>query len=369
MDVIDRVNELLDRAAALHEAAKLPAAEKAARQALALAEKELGPKDPNLAPILSTIARLRGERGDDDEAIVHLERAAALVGKLRNDPDAVAIEVDARRALGTMLIKKAAYPGARKELQTSLALGEKLYGKRHVEVARTLNSLGMLCKYTGRFPEGRKHYRRALAIFMAAEGPDSDDVAVLYHNMGGIEHAAGRFKAAEPPARKGVAIREKKLPPDDPILAEDIAALAAILDGLRKYEESEPIYLRVLQIFRKRGAHYDVAVNLHNLAAAHAAQGKHASSAKMYKESEGLKRKVLGSDHPDTALTVYCHGLLQHALGNHGEALAKVAEAEKVMRKSLGKGHPHTQDAARALGLMKNSGKKRATAERSRRRT
>ena len=49
-------------------------------------------------------------------------------------------------------------------------------------------------------------------------------------------------------------------------VAADIAALAAILDGQGKYDESEPLYRRVLAIFvRAYGAeHYEVAVNLNN---------------------------------------------------------------------------------------------------------
>ncbi len=237
---------------------------------------------------------------------------------------------------------------------TPVTLAEKTYGKQHIEVARGLNALGMLCKYTGRFVEGRL-YKRALVVATRAAGADSEDVAVIYHNIGGIEHAAGRYQHAEGPARLGVTIREKLLGPDHPSVAEDVAALAAILDGQERFAESEPMYERVLPLFRARRAHYDVAVNLHNLAAAHAAQHKFASAQKMYREAEKLKQKLLGDDHPDTALTAYGMGVLARARGDHDEALARIGRAERVFHKTLGMVHPHTVEARRTLAALEEA--------------
>jgi hypothetical protein len=53
-------------------------------------------------------------------------------------------------------------------------------------------------------------------------------------------------------------------------VAADIAALAAILDGERRYDESEPLYQRALCLARN----YEIAINSNNLAAVYHETGR-----------------------------------------------------------------------------------------------
>ena len=59
-------------------------------------------------------------------------------------------------------------------------------------------------------------------------------------------------------------------------MAGDLAALAALLDGQGKYDKAEPLYHRALKIFKRvyGEEHYEIAVNLNNLAALKHAKGK-----------------------------------------------------------------------------------------------
>ena len=64
-------------------------------------------------------------------------------------------------------------------------------------------------------------------------------------------------------------IREKALGQNHPDVAADITALAAILDGQKKYDEAEKLYQRALGIFQRVYGknHYEIAISLNNLAA------------------------------------------------------------------------------------------------------
>lgn len=83
-------------------------------------------------------------------------------------------------------------------------------------------------------------------------GPDHVALATLCHNLGGLEHARGQHARGEPWARRAVLLREAALGPDHPVVAEDVAALAAILDGLGQRDEAEALYWRAIRTFELR---------------------------------------------------------------------------------------------------------------------
>ena len=71
-------------------------------------------------------------------------------------------------------------------------------------------------------------------------------MASIWHNLGGLEHARGRPEIGEPYARKAWQLRRAALGDEHPDTVADEAALAGLLDGLGRYDESEPIYRKAL---------------------------------------------------------------------------------------------------------------------------
>ena len=142
--------------------------------------------------------------------------------------------------------------------------------------AARLNRLGLLCKAAGRYDEARAHYERALELVADAAAPDLDAVATLYHNLGGIEHARGQYAAAESFARRGVTVRSASAVLDPCALAADRSALAAILDGLERWDEAEALYRDALRAFEHDPGSrtWDIAVTLGNLGAQYAQRGR-----------------------------------------------------------------------------------------------
>jgi len=123
----------------------------------------------------------------------------------------------------------------------------------------------------------RRFYNQALAtakrnIAQGILGPDRLELATLYHNLGGLEHSRGRFAHAEPFARRAVEI----------------------LDGRVKYDEAEKLYKHALAAFRRiyGPCHYEIAVNLGNLAANKQAQGKHKAAANQRDVRAARRRRL-----------------------------------------------------------------------------
>jgi hypothetical protein len=100
---------------------------------------------------------------------------------------------------------------------------------------------------------------------MRFDPPELQFLASLHHNLGGLEFSRGRYAAGEPHARRAIAIRKRVLGAQHTSVAEDRAALAAILDGAGKKKEAERLYRSVLPLFEGARMRYDVAVNLSDL--------------------------------------------------------------------------------------------------------
>src|SRR5215813_9165484 len=94
----------------------------------------------------------------------------------------------------------------------------------------------------GHFDAARAFYERSLAIAEQHFGPLHPEVATIYHNLGGLKHARGCLRGRRAVRATSVEIRERIRGSDHVDVAADVPALAAILDGLRRYEESEPFY-------------------------------------------------------------------------------------------------------------------------------
>ena len=125
----------------------------------------------------------------------------------------------------------------------------------------------------------------------------------------------------------------------------DAAALAGILDGLERYDESEPIYRRALAAFEQiyGPEHYEIAVNLNNLANVRYARGAMAEAEALLRRALAMKEHILGRQHPDTALTVNNLGVLLQSAGKRAEARRLFRRALKTFQRVLGENHPKTQ--------------------------
>lgn len=319
-DPTDIAAELYNRSLELTGAEAL----RLANEALALFVEHCGENHPDVANVLTGIAGLSAPR----EAEGHAARAVAIwrkVAHLMEPEDAQVIGVEGLSAHGQALRELGRYP----EAERSLREAHDLAGD-----ARTANNLGVLYKFWGKFDEAAKLYDFALA--QAGEG-DSELLATLLHNIGGLAHARGDFAAAEEPARKAGEMRARLLGDDHVDTAADIAAYAAVLDGLGRYTESRPLYARAMAVFEKHYGrrHYEIAVNLHNLASVEWNEGHRERARALFEEALSIKLESLGADHPDTALTQHNFALLLEELGEKERSRTLLTEANATLERRL----------------------------------
>jgi Flp pilus assembly protein TadD len=153
-----------------------------------------------------------------------------------------------------------------------------VFGRRSLETASALNSLGVLYKSFGRLASATRVYRRALAIF-----------------------------GGHPEEGAGVASRRRG----------DCVALAALLDGVRKFAEAERLYRHAFGVFRRKlGAqHLEVAVTLNNLAALFATRGRFAEALPLFDRALADLRRRLSPRHPSVVACGRNRRLVRERLG------------------------------------------------------
>jgi tetratricopeptide (TPR) repeat protein len=338
--------ELQEQGWSLQAEGKLEQAAAAVGKALLLLEESDEANSPDAANLLNDLAEIESERQNFQDALVLAERAHSIEDQLGDGfagEGAAQIRARTMGLIGEICRMRGDFVRAEVSLKEALRIVTAEFGAVSEHVADARNNLAVLYKACGRFNEGQRLYQQALDSVVKLNGEDCLASSVIYHNIGGILHAKGDFTAAEPPGRKAWEISRRLLGEDDPRTLFDAVAYAAILDGLQRYVESEAIYRRALVIFEKTFGpeHYEVASNLHNLAAVLCTRGDLDEAEKLYRRALTIKEKLLGAESPDAALTRNNIGTLLNRKGRPREAAVMLQSAVEILHNRLAPNHPH----------------------------
>jgi tetratricopeptide (TPR) repeat protein len=215
--------------------------------------------------------------------------------------EAESIRTEALGRMGSALRGAGRYREAKDWLIRALQRAER-YGQG---LPSALNGLGGLYQCTGDFAEAERLFRHALSL----AAPDTDEAADAYRNLGALAHARGRYAEGEADAHRAWQIRLHLHGPGHPATLADACAYAAILDGLGRLEESEPMYWSALPLFHRifGGESLEIACILHNLANVRGALNDPQSAEALYWLAVAMREKLLGAGHPDTAWTMHCY--------------------------------------------------------------
>jgi tetratricopeptide (TPR) repeat protein len=202
-------------------------AEDWARQAAATLRR-IGGHDQTRASLEMHVAEVRRQRGQNDEAIAHLqraleldERAGASRGQLARDLNNIAVTLnDMRRADEALGYADRAIADLAEEV-----------GAEHPLVGTFISNRGEILARLGRHAEARAAFERALAIEAPSYGEDSPNLAYPLHGLGDSHLAERQARAALPPLERALWIREAR-ETDRTLVADTAFSLArALWDG------------------------------------------------------------------------------------------------------------------------------------------
>lgn len=300
------VNRPLDAIEALNELAVLMAngnrgvaAEKVARQSLALVERErdkgndadatrlielharalnsLGLAladqeqfDKALAAYQQSIA-LRRDLPSHERSVVNVNHNIALLylhwDKLA-EAEAIARETLAlrseldgaqsygvwgtRHVLGMVLNQQGRLREADTLQRQNLALALHLFGPDSSNTGGVYNELASINQDLGHYTEAVDYYQRALDVESRIAGEDSTDFMVALNNLATLQESRGDLEQASNLFRRSFALRVGKLGPDHSSALRGEANLARALMRGGRLEEARPMLERVLAVWSAR---------------------------------------------------------------------------------------------------------------------
>jgi serine/threonine protein kinase/tetratricopeptide (TPR) repeat protein len=316
-----------------------------------------------------------------------LDNAAARIDALDGEPE---VQAALLQAAGASYRNLGLYDAARPLLERSLRLRLQLRGERHLEVAESQHSLGVLRFRQGDTagaqalhraalatrrallppqdpritdsltglavalddaPEAEPLLAEALALRLRGSGPAHPQVGVLLNQLGMLRHSRGRVDEAERLYREAVAVQRRALGEIHPLTASSLHNLAALLRKQSRLEESEALFRKVLRIEERLydKDHPTLADTWGYLGHVLRDQGDLAGAEAAYRRSLEINRSRRGPDHRATLNALRNLGRLLTEAGRPREAEPLLGEALAGYRALYGPDHDKVRETEKLL--------------------
>ncbi len=284
-----------------------------------------------------------------NEALVVIQSAQSNLSEIKASiaPNiALSLEITTLSNLGNLQRIQGNYAEAEQTYKQAIELIENQATEEYQSKKNQLaNSLAIVYKYWGKFDAAESLYQKTLAILIEQYGSDNGEVAVIYHNLAGLNHARGDYQTAEIWAGKSYQLHVELFGVQDAKTIADGAAFGSILHGLNKWDEAISYFKEAITFFEDKfgSMHYDVALNLNNLAASEEAKGNLSAAEEAYRKALEIKIQILGESHSELAITLNNLASVLKQMGKKEEAKVFLERAKTIFETTLGKEHPNTQ--------------------------
>ena len=320
-----------------------------AERVVELKEQLAGPEHLETASSLYNLGAVHHERGDFSNALSAYERALSIRRqRLASDDPAIADGLD---HVAKALIRLERFDEARLTLERSMTIRE---GKSdQLALARTLELLGWLSRYSGNYVAAAAPAQRALTIRreLAPEHPDMVSVVEL---GGDVLYLRGDISRARDEWTDALALAVKTLGPQHPMIAEFDRRLALVARDLGNSQEERQLLESGLQIAERELApcNPELSALLIDLAGSASDDGDYDRSCKLFQRALSLSEKCLGPRHSRMATAIFNQGNLAKRMGDLVEAERLYARAVAIWSAALGPNHARVATGLEALARV-----------------
>jgi tetratricopeptide (TPR) repeat protein len=311
-------------------------------QALALAR--LGPEDPTHALARHNLGTVETALGEHAAAEEHLRAALAWrvvhLGERHHDT------VQTRTSLGQSLLRQQRGAQAEPELQRAWQdAGALATVEERVTIGVSLAA--------ARQALGKQQEALALAVEMdalaARDLPAGHPVALnAAAELAVLQQEQGREEAAGTLARV-LAAQELALGERHPTTTMTRSNLAAVLHGLGRFAEAEPLFRRSIELFAGPATGEDGILLRSNLGFVLEKQGKAAQAEAVLRPALRDAEQHLGRTHWLTGVVHKNLGVALKGLARFDEAEQELLAAHACLEQALGASHPNVKRTALAL--------------------
>ncbi len=322
-----------------YQAGDYPSAQRLAKQALILAEREFGHEHTYTLSSMDNLANLYETQGYFKKAEPFLLEGLALRKKIRGKQHPATLS--SMNNLAILYQNQGHYEKAKPLFVESLALSKKVSGKQHPATLAYMNNLAL-------FYEDQRHYEKAeplyievLTIGKKVLGKQHPDRLITMSNLARLYIDQGHYEKAEPLFIKSLTLK-KMLGKQHPATLGSMDNLARLYKAQGHFEKAEPLIIEVLTLRKilHGKQHPDTLESMNSLASLYIDQGYYEKAEPLFIEVLVLRKKVLGKQHPNTASSMNNLALLYVAQGHYEKAETLLVEVLVITKKVWGKQHP-----------------------------
>jgi len=216
------------------------------RSSLKMWQDLYGPDHPDLAEPLTSLAVLRHERGDYEEAELMYRNALAIKRKQYGGDEHEDV-MNILNNLALLLQDKGDLAAAEPIFRKILEIDRKLWGREHLYVAIDLNNLGRFLISKKDYAAGEPLLQEAIEILRKEQHPW---LSIGLSNFGELLTEKGDFQAAEPIFVEALTIGVKQLGDKNQDVAKLRSKYGLCLIKLKHFENAEEQLLAALPVLQ-----------------------------------------------------------------------------------------------------------------------
>ncbi len=257
-------------------------------------------------------------------------------------------------SLGLLSQRQARYHDAEAFHQRALDLRKHAPKPDHLKTAQSLHNLALLYGDLGEYQRAEQLYLDVLSLQERLQGADHPDVARTLNNLAQMYYHQGRYSQAKITYQHALAICERSLPAGHPDMIYPLDGLGALAEVEGNYQEAGEFYRQALaisdQAFGEK--HPETAHCVNKVADAAESQDNYPLAEPLYRRALSIGEQALGPEHPDVALFLNNLAFLVHRQGQYQEAEDLYLRALNIYEQALGPEHPYVANVLNNLGQL-----------------
>lgn len=330
-------------------------AEEAFRRELEMRDRLAGPDHPARANCIDHLGRSIRSAGNPGRALPYYEQALGLRKRYYAGTD----HPDLAGALNNLALvhSNLGHFGAADSLYgESLVMKRRIYKKDDIDLATTINNLGLARLEQGRLTEGTENLEEGVAMLRRTE-TDKPVLAAGILGLARAYYALGRYADALPLADEAAELRNDLYRGDHPALASAAAARGRLLWKTGKKAEGEKELRDGLAMsgrLHPEGHPFTASVMI-ELGSLLREDGRNAEAKRMLADALAMRRRELPEDHPHIAAALVELARAQIGTGDDADreqAETLLNEGEEILRKNFSGAHPLTADLHQGRGEL-----------------
>ncbi|MFC3531435.1 tetratricopeptide repeat protein [Vogesella facilis] len=276
------------------------------------------------------LANAMMERHQADQAELIFK---ALLQDSRQVPPSSLIEAEVQEGLAGVYLDRQQSKAAAKLYRRILSIRQQHLGAQHLEVAQTLNDLGVALGMQDQMSESEKLLKQALEIREQLAGHDSFPVAESLYNLSFNHMAPGQYQQAEPMMIEAIRIKQHVLRPDHPSMTRSMRMLGWLYRKQKRFDEAMAQLQATLAMTQRNGEDSldQTGRTLRAIADCLQDQGKAMEAEQYYRQALVVLPQALGAKHYAVGQTMNNLGWLLKTNLHSSEGQQLITEGQRIM--------------------------------------